>query len=235
VAFRYANDIFGLGREFMDVVRRRSTPQVMRLAVGVTDSLPKSIVQRLLEPALRMDGPVRLICREDRALADFLDELSMHALDLVLADAPAGVGSPPKLFNHLLGDCGTTIYGSARVAASLKRGFPRSLDGARFLVPGVNAALRREIEQWFDSQGIRPQVVAEVDDSCLLQVLAASGHGVFAGPSVMEVDARAHYGLRSVGTIPTLRQRFYAISVEQRLRHPGVVAISQNARDEYFV
>lgn len=235
VAFRYANDIFGLGREFMDVVKRRSTPQVMRLAIGVTDFLPKSIVQRLLEPALQMNGPLRLICREDRSLADFLDELSMHALDLVLADAPAGVGSPLKLFNHLLGDCGTTIYGSARVAASLKRGFPRSLNGARFLVPGVNAALRREIEHWFDTQGIRPQVVAEVDDSGLQQVLAAGGHGVFAGPSVMEADARAHYGLRQVGTIPTLRQRFYAISVERRLRHPGAIAICQNARDEYFV
>jgi len=235
VAFRYANDIFGLGREFMDVVKRRSTPQVMRLAIGVTDVLPKSIVQRLLEPVLRMEGPLRLICREDRSLTDFLGELSMHALDLVLADAPAGVGSPLRLFNHLLGDCGTTIYGSARVAASLRRRFPRSLDGARFLVPGVNAALRREIEQWFDTQGIRPQVVAEVDDSCLLQVLAASGHGVFAGPSAMASDARAQYGLRPVGTIPTLRQRFYAISVERRLRHPGAVAICQNARDEYFV
>ncbi|MDP2390592.1 MAG: LysR family transcriptional regulator, partial [Acidobacteriota bacterium] len=171
VAFRYANDIFGLGREFMDVVKRRTTPQVMRLAIGVTDFLPKSMVQRLLEPALRMDGPLRLICREDSSLTDFLDELSIYALDLVLADAPAGVGSPLKLFNHLLGDCGTTIYGSARVAASQKRGFPRSLDGARFLIPGVNATLRRELEHWFDTQGIRPQVVAEVDDSCLLQVL----------------------------------------------------------------
>jgi LysR family transcriptional activator of nhaA len=235
VAFRYANDIFGLGREFMDVVKRRSTPHAMRLAIGVTDFLPKSVVQRLLEPALRMEGPMRLICREDRSLHDFLDELSMHALDLVLADSPASVGSPMKLFNHVLGDCGTTIFGSAHAAAKLKRGFPRSLDGTRFLVPGANAGLRREIEQWFDAQGIRPQVVAEVDDSGLLQVLAAGDHGVFAGPSVMEADARAHYGLRPVGVIPTLRQRFYAISVEQRLRHPGAIAICQSAREEYFV
>lgn len=235
VAFRYANDIFGLGQEFMDVVKRRSSPKVNRLAIGVTDFLPKSIVQRLLEPALQMDGPLRLVCREDRSLSDFLDELSSHALDLVLADAPAGAGSPLKLFNHLLGDCGTTIYGSPSVAASLKRGFPRSLDGARFLVPGVNAALRRDIEQWFDAQGIRPHVVAEVDDSCLLQVLAAGGQGVFAGPSVMAGDARTHYGLRPVGNIPALRQRFYAISVEKRLKHPGAVAICQNAREEYFV
>lgn len=121
VAFRYANDIFGLGREFMDVVKRRSTPQVMRLAIGVTDFLPKSIVQRLLEPALQMNGPLRLICREDRSLADFLDELSMHALDLVLADAPAGVGSPLKLFNHLLGDCGRTSSTTSRATPTVWR------------------------------------------------------------------------------------------------------------------
>jgi LysR family transcriptional activator of nhaA len=227
MAFSYANEIFGLGREFMDVVKRQSLAPSMRLAIGVTDSLSKAVVLRLLEPALRLDDKLRLVCREDKSLHDFLDELSMHRIDLVLSDAPAGIGSPLKLFNHVLGGCGTTVFGSERTAKALKRGFPRSLDGAPFLVPGMNAALRRGIEQWFETQGIRPRIVAEVDDSSLLQVLAASGHGAFAGPSVMEDDARAHHGLRKIGTIPSLQQRFYAISVERRLKHPGVVAICQ--------
>jgi LysR family transcriptional activator of nhaA len=224
-AFRYANDIFGLGREFMDVVKGRDTARFMRLAVGVTDVLPKSVVQRLLEPAWKADANLRLICREDRTLQDFLSELSEHALDLVLADAPAGTGSPLKLFNHLLGECGTTVFAAPRTAAALRRRFPRSLDGAPFLLPGVNAVLRRSIEQWFDVHGLRPRIVAEVDDSGLAQVLAAGGHGVFAGPSAMESDARTQYGLRVVGTIPSVLHRFYAISVERRLRHPGVLAI----------
>jgi LysR family transcriptional activator of nhaA len=234
VALRYANDIFGLGREFMDVVKRRAPPASMRLAIGITDVLPKSVVRRLLEPALSMTASLHLICREDRTLHDFLQELSAHALDLVLADAPAGVGSPLKLFNHVLGDCGTTVFGNTSAARTLGKGFPRSLDGEPFMVPGVNAGFRRALEQWFDDQKIRPRIVAEVDDSCLLQVLAAGGHGVFAGPTVMEPDARRHYGLRVVGTIPTLHQRFYAISVERKLRHPGVAAICQAAREEYF-
>lgn len=234
VAFRYANDIFGLGREFMDVVKRRSTPTSMRLAVGVTDFLPKSIVERLLEPALRLETPPYLICREDRSLQEFLKELSVHALDLVLSDEPAGTGAPAKLFNHLLGECGTTIVGSTSVSASLRRHFPKSLDGAPFLMPGVNAAIRRGLEQWFDTQAIRPRVVAEIDDGALSKVLAANGHGVYACPSVMEGDARQRYGLRAVGTIPSLKNRFYAISVEQRLRHPGAVAICEGARSEYF-
>lgn len=234
-AFRYANDIFGLGREFMDVVKRRSTPASVRLAVGVTDFLPKSIVQRLIEPALQLPTPPYLICREDRSTPEFLKELSLHALDLVLSDEPAGTGAPVKLFNHLLGECGTTIVGSASVAASLRKHFPKSLDAAPFLMPGVNAALRRGLEQWFDSQAIRPRVVAEIDDGALSTVLAAGGLGVYACPSVLEGEVRQRYGLRAVGTIPSLKNRFYAISVEQRLRHPGAVAICEGARSEYFV
>jgi LysR family transcriptional activator of nhaA len=228
--YRYANEIFGLGRELMDVVQRGAAPSSMRLAIGVTDFLPKSIVQQLLQPALRLKTPVRLICREDRTLADFLGELSMHALDLVLSDAPAGVDSPVKLFNHVLGECGTTIFGTARTAAALRRGFPRSLDGQPFVAPGRGAALRRAIEQWFDAQGVRPRIVAEVDDSGLGQVFAAMGLGLFAGPATIEGEARKRYDLRIVGAIPSLRQRFYAVTVQRRIRHPGVVAICAAAR-----
>lgn len=233
-AFRYANEIFGLGREFMAVVKRGATPPSMRVAIGVVDCLPKSIVQRLLEPALHMEPRPYVICREDRSLQEFLKDLALHALDLVLSDEPAGIGAPVKLFNHLLGECGTTILGSASVAASLRKGFPHSLEGAPFLLPGVNAALRRSLAHWFVSEGIRPRVVGEIDDGSLSKVLAAEGHGVYACPSVMVADARRRYGLRTVGTIPSLKNRFYAISVERRLRHPGAVAICENAKSEYF-
>lgn len=233
-AFRYANEIFGLGREFMAVVKRGAMPQFMHLAVGVVNCLPKSIVQRLLQPALHMEPRPYVICREDRSLQEFLKDLSLHSLDLVLSDEPAGVGAPVKLFNHLLGECETTVLGSASVAASLRKRFPQSLDGAPFLLPGVNAALRRGLGQWFISQGIRPRVVAEIDDGSLSKVLAAEGYGVYACPSVMESDARRRYGLRTVGTIPSLKNRFYAIAVEQRLRHPGAVAICESAKSDYL-
>jgi len=233
-AFRYANEIFGLGREFMAVVKRGAMPQSMHLAVGVVNCLPKSIVQRLLQPALHMEPRPYVICRGDRSLQEFLKDLSLHALDLVLSDEPAGVGAPVKLFNHLLGECETTVLGSASVAASLRKRFPQSLDGAPFLLPGVNAALRRGLAQWFVALGIQPRVVAEIDDGSLSKVLVAEGYGVYACPSVMAGDARRRYGLRTVGTIPSLKNRFYAISVDQRLRHPGAVAICENAKSEYF-
>ncbi len=233
-AFRYASDIFDIGREFMAVVKRQAAPQSMRLAVGVVNCLPKSVVHRLLEPALHMGPAPYVICREDRSLEGFLKDLSVHALDLVLSDAPASPGTSLTLFNHLLGESGTTILGTGRVAASLRKRFPQSLDGAPFLMPGVNAALRRGLAHWFVSESIRPRVVGEIDDGSLSKVLAAGEHGVYACPSVMEDEARKRYGLRTVGRIPSLKNRFYAISVEQRLRHPGAVAICQGAKRDYL-
>lgn len=233
-AYRYASEIFGMGREFVDVIQHGVAPAAPRLVVGVTDFLPKPIVLRLLEPALLARPAVRIVCREDRTLTDFLGELSTHALDLVLADAPAGVDAPMRLFNRLLGECGTTIFAAPRVAARLRPGFPQSLSGEPFVVPGARAALRRGLEHWLDTAGVRPRVVAEVDDSSLAQLLAAEGHGAIAGPSVMAADARRIYDLRVVGSIPALTQRFYAVSATRKVAHPAIALIGDRARQALF-
>lgn len=234
VAFRYADEIFPLGREFLETVRGHGTGRPLRLVVGVTDALPKAIVRRLLEPALRLGEPVRLICREDRSLEGFLAELAVHGLDLVLADAPAGPDLPVRLFSHLLGECGTSFFAGGRVAAALHKKFPGTLDGAPFLLPGRNAALRRTLEGWFESQKLRPLIVGEIDDNALVKVFGEMGVGVFAGPSAIEADVLRRYRLRVVGRVGTLRQRFYAISAERRLSHPAVVAIVDVARKVIF-
>ncbi|MGD9903954.1 MAG: LysR family transcriptional regulator [Dehalococcoidia bacterium] len=234
VANRYAAEIFGMGRELVDVVQRGATPAAPRLVVGVTDFLPKPIVRRLLEPALGARPPIRVVCREDRTLADFLGELSTHGLDLVLADAPAGIDAPKRLVNHLLGECGTAIFAPPRDAARLRPGFPQSLSGQPFVVPGVGAALRRGLEHWLDTVDVRPRIVAEVDDSSLAQLLAAHGHGVIAGPAVMAEDARRLYDLRVVGSIPTLTQRFYGVSAPRRVVHPAIATIVDRARQALF-
>lgn len=234
-AYRYASDIFGMGREFVDVIQRGAAPASPRLVVGVTDFLPKPLVLRLLQPALEGTPPVRVICREDRTLADFLGELSTHALDLVLSDAPAGIDAPTKLFNHLLGECGTTIFAAPRIAARLRAGFPQSLSNQPFVVPGTGAALRRGLEHWMDATDVRPRIVAEVDDSSLAQLLAAHGRGVIAGPSVMAADARRLYDLRVVGSIPAVKQRFYGVSAPRRAAHPVIASICERARQALFV
>ncbi len=143
VAFRYADEIFSLGQEFLNTIKGRSSGRPIRLSVGVSATLPQFIVHRILEPAFRLEGPVRVSVREDRSTQAFLGELAVHAVDVVLSDTPAGPGASVRAFSHLLGECGTTFFASPRLARSCRLRFPRSLDGAPFLLPGSNSALRR--------------------------------------------------------------------------------------------
>jgi len=235
VAFRYADEIFSLGREFLDTVQGRASGRPLRLVVGVSNVLPKALVHRMLEPAFRLEEPVRVTCREDRSTEAFLGELAVHAVDVVLSDAPVGPGTAVRAFNHLLGESGTTFFAAPQLAEACRRRFPRSLDGVPFLLPGASAMFRRTLEQWFAAQDIRPQVVSEVDDAALAKVLGEAGLGVFATPSVVEADVRQRYKVQLVGRAEALQQRFYAISVERKIRHPAVIAICAAARRDIFV
>lgn len=232
LAFRYAEDIFSLGREFQDTLSGKSPGKPQRLVVGVADALPTSLVRRFLAPVFSLGSPVRLICRADRSLEDFMADLVLHRVDVVLAGGPAGPGPGVRVFSHLLGACGTTFLGPPRLLRALKGRFPRSLDGAPFLLPGARSSVRRGLEQWFSEQGIQPRVVAELDDAALSKELARDGLGVFAVPSVIEKEVRDLYGARVLGRSRKLRQEFYALSVERKIRHPAVAAICAAARGE---
>ncbi len=229
VVFRYAEEIFGLGRELMDVVSGRPVGQPVRLRVGVVDVMPKLIAHLLVEPALRLPEPVRVVCTEGK-LDRLAAELTIHELDVVLSDSPLPPSVRAKVYTHQLGECGVVIVGTPKLAETYKAGFPRSLDGAPFLLPTEGSVLRRSLDQWFDSQDIRPEVRGEFEDSALLKTFGRSGEGVYAIPSVVERDVRRHYGARRIGRAKGLRERFYAVSVERKLKHPAVVAISEQAR-----
>jgi LysR family transcriptional activator of nhaA len=231
VAFRYADEIFALGRELTDTLKGQASGRPIQLVVGLSDALSKSIVHRILEPAFKMDEQVTVICREDRSTEDFLAELAVHALDVLLSDAPIGPGSAVRAFNHLLGECGTAFFAAPKLARICRRRFPFSLDGVPFLMPGRNSTLRRGLEQWFEAQGIRPRVVGEMDDAALTKVLGEAGVGVFAAPDVVDEDTRQRYDVALAGEAKEIRQRFYAISVERKLKNPAVVAICERARD----
>ncbi len=233
-AFRYADEIFSLGREFLDNIKGRATGRPMRLVVGLSEVLPHSIVHRMLEPAFRLDEPVRVICRVARSNEQFLGDLAVQAVDVVLSDAPAAPGTKVRAFNHLLGECGTAFFAALALPKGRRRKFPQSLDGVPFLLPGANSVLRRTLEQWFDAEDLRPKIVSELDDSALANVLGEAGLGVFAAPDVVAKDVLRRYKVRLVGRAPDLRQRFYAISVERKLKHPAVVAICEGARRNIF-
>jgi len=233
VVFRYAGETFSLGREMIDTVQGHGTSKQLRLNVGIVDVLHKLVVRRLLEPALQLAPRTRLVCFED-TYERLLGELALHTLDLVIADAPVPASSSVRAFNHVLGESGMTLFGTEELARHVRRGFPRSLDGCPMLLPVEGSSQRRALNEWLDRHGLRPDVIAEFEDSALLKVFGSSGFGMFAAPTVVEREVVEQYGVRVVGRLDGVRERFYAISIERRLKHPGVVAISAGAREDLF-
>ena len=233
LAYQYADEIFTIGRELEDVLRHSEAGRPVRITVGVTDVLSKLVTYEILRPVFELDHEIRFDCREDTP-ERLLAALALHELDLVISDVPIGAGSNIRAFNHLLGQSGVTIFAPPKQAIRLRRGFPRSLDGVAFLMPSRGTEIRRILDQWFGSVGIRPRIVGEFEDSALAKVFGEAGHGLFAGSSVIEEKIEEKYGVKSVGRVPRLRERFYAISAERRVKHPAVLAITLSARRDLF-
>ena len=233
VVYRYAEEIFTLGRELMDTLKGRATGRPLRLVVGVADVLPKLIAYRLLEPALHLPTPVQVICREGK-LDRLLAELALYELDVVLSDAPSNSLNNIRAFNHLLGECGVSLFGTPSLAETYSADFPAALDNAPFLLPTDNTMLRRALDQWFASTGIRPRVMGEFEDSALLSAFGQTSLGIFAGPAVIETEIQQQYGVVVIGRLETVRERFYAIAVERKLKHPAIIALSAVARETLF-
>jgi LysR family transcriptional activator of nhaA len=233
VVYRYADEIFALGRELVDTARGRPTGRPLHVVIGVHDVVPKSIARRLIEPALRLPAPVRITCREGTA-EQLLADLSVQRVDVVLADAPIGPPVKVRAYNHLLGETGLSFLGVPPLARKYRPGFPESLHDAPMLLPTPGTAVRRNLDQWFDALDIRPRVVGEFDDSELRWEFGATGIGVFSAPLVLETHLAQLYNVQRIGCAPSVLSTFYAISVERKLKHPAVVAICEAARHTLF-
>lgn len=231
--FRYADEIFSLGRELQESLAGLPARRHPRLVVGAADEVPKLIVQRLLQPALEAASELRLVCyedRQDRLLAD----LALHTIDVVIAEAPVGPGSPVRAYSHLLGECGVTVFAPPAIARRLRRGFPGSLEGQQLLVPIENTFMRRAITRWLEERSIRVTIRGEFQDYALLGAFGRAGAGSFAAPSVIADEIRAQYGVEPIGELEDVRERFYAITVERRIKNPAVLAVTERARNEMF-
>ncbi len=233
VVQRYAGEIFTLGQELLDTVKGRPTGSPVRLVVGVDDVLPKLLVRRLLEPALRLPERVRLVAHEASAI-DLFARLQQQTLDVVLSDSPLPPGARVRAWSHLLGECGVTWFASEKLAVRARRKFPRSLGEEPLILPTEDTALRRALDPWFEKRGIRPQIVAEIADSALIKSFGQTGLGVFPAPTAVEKEVEQQYHVRQVGRSPELRERFWAITIERRIKNPAVAAISAGAKSELF-
>lgn len=231
--YRYADEIFALGSEMTDAIRGGERDESLRLLVGVPDVLPKLVVYELLKPALEMPERVKLVLHEGK-IKDLASELALHRLDIVIADAPLTPEISVKAFNHLLGECSVSVCGTKELVKKYRRGFPQSLSGAPVVLPTQNTILRRALELWFDANDLRVDVRHEIEDSAVLKVFGQAGEGLIFIPTVVETEVTKQYSISLVGRIDEIKERFYAISVERRLKHPAVVAISQAARQSLF-
>lgn len=231
--YRYADEIFSIGEELSDAIRGRPTGRPVQLHVGVPDVLPKLIVFRLLQSVLSLPEPVQLICHE-AAQEQLLTMLAAHELDVVFSDSPAGSFVRVRAFNHPLGECGVGIFGTKQLRRQYGRSFPRSCGDAPFLLPGQGTTLRRSVEQWLYETGIHVRVIAEFDDTALMKVFAEAHIGLVPAPLAIKDDIRQQFDLHLIGVVPKATEQFYAITVERKLRHPAVVAISDAAREELF-
>jgi len=227
VVFGYAEEIFALGREMLNALKHSPGAKELRLHVGVADSFPKLVTNEILKPVFQMSQAAHIICREGK-MEDLLAQLAAHRLDLVLTDEPASNSINFKIYNHSLGETGTTFCAEKKLAAKLKRNFPQALHNAPALLPTENTSLRRALETWFRELKIQPRIVAEFEDLALMKVIAAEGRGFIALPSVAVNDAVGHYGFQTIGRTEKCRVEFHAITAERRIAHPAVALITRN-------
>lgn len=236
VALRYADEIFALGGELEMAMREHrgsGVAPVREFRVGIEDSVAKPVAYRLLEPALALAEPVRLVCTEGQ-FTDLMAQLALHRMDLVIADEPLTSKLSVKAFNHKLGSSALSFFCAPTLAKQLRGPFPQCLNGAPMLVPGGSSSVRPQFDAWLLQHHLHPRVVGEFADGALMKAFGRQGSGVFISPTVVEHETVAQYGVQIIGRSDELVEEFYAISVERRITHPAVAAITQAARGSLF-
>ena len=233
LVFSYADEMFKLGLELQDLLSGNPSGSVLTIKVGVAMVVPKLLAHRVLAPVLDMPDRVRLICHE-APLANLLADLSVHKLDVVLADSPINPAFNVRAYNHAIGESGITFFAVPEQAKILAAEFPASLSGVPMLMPGNGSSLRRSLEAWLERQEIHPLVVAEFEDRALMKAFGERGSGAFPSPTAVEQDVMSKYGVAVIGRTEEVTERFYIISAERRIKHPAVSVITEAARTKLF-
>ncbi len=226
---QYASDIFATGQELMDLVSGRPVGGPMILRVGIKDVMPKLVAYQLLEPTLRMPSEIRLSCHEGDAIK-LISDLAVHKLDLVLSDTPIDPSMKVRAYSHLLGESEIVFVGSKALAKKVKNDFPGSLEGCPILLPMRNSVLRRSLDSWFEVNEIRPKIIGEFEDSAMLKIMGRAGVGVFPVAKAILKEVESMYDVEYISAIPEITEKYYALSVERKVTHPAVLAISEVAR-----
>lgn len=229
----YAEEIFAIGDDLLNTINNEQMRNSLPLIVGIADSVSKSVAYRLLEPALQVNDAVRLTCREGRLIA-LLSDLSVHKLDMIIADRPI----PPHLnvlgYNHLIGESSLTVFGAKELAQKFRGNFPSCINQAPFLLPGEDSAISQKLLRWIESNDLKLNVKGEFDDSALLKSFGQAGVGLFAAPTAISENICHQYQVEALGEISSVKEQIYIITTERKLTHPAIIAINNIGRDDVF-
>lgn len=228
-AMRLADQIFQIGENLPTLVRDAASTPAARLAVGISDGLPKLVVRRLLQPVIT-EPNLRLICHEDE-LDDLLGDLALHRLDVVFSDRPAPANPNIKLYSHAMGHSPMAWYATPALVKAAGKKFPQCLAEQPVLLPTTHTAVRGRLDHWFEQHGIRPRIVGEFEDSALLNTFGASGMGIFPAAEWAEDDLLANYGVKRLAACEGVSEHFYAVGTERKVHHPLVLRVLQGVVD----
>lgn len=230
LALSYADEIFEVGAEMEQALSGGAVKRLTQFRVGIADVMTKSIVYRLLAPAMCLEEPIKIICKEDK-LERLIADLAIHRLDLVLSDRPIPTDINIKGYSYKLVECGVSFFASTKLAEEYGKSFPESLNRAPLLVPSTDSSVRKRLMQWLDMKRLRPTIVGEFDDSALMKVFGQAGVGIFIAPSIIDEEVQLQYGVIKIGQTDEILERFYSISVDRRASNPAVIAINALVTD----
>ena len=233
VVFRYAEEIFNLGQELTNTVKGRGTSRQIRLVVGIAEVVPKVVVYKLLQAAYKGSKDLQLLCWEGR-FDRLLSELALHSLDIIVTDSPLPPNVSVQGYTHLLGESGVSLFGKEKLLKPYRRGFPQSLNEAPFLLPTKNSVLRRLMDDWFRRNSVHPHIIGEFEDGATMKAFGQAGEGLFPGSTIVAPEIAKQYEVKKLKDLEGLQERFYGITVERRMIHPGVLAIVNAARTRIF-
>lgn len=228
----YCDEIFALGDDLVDALAGRGTTRMATLHVGIVDALPKLIAHRLLEPALRLDGDLRVNCREDPPERLFA-ELAAMTVDVVLSDRPLDDRFHIKGHSHWLGSTGIGLFGRGASMRRLRQDFPASLNGQPLVIPGPASDVHRLLRSFLAEHDLHPRIAVSCEDNALLLAFGRAGAGLVPATLVLKDELKQMYGLDLIGELPGLREHFYAVTVERRIRHPAILALTAAARQSF--
>ena len=229
-----AEEIFTLGDHLVETLHSGTPRKTTPLRLGISDSISKSMAYRLIEPALGLGSDIRLVCHEGLLLS-LLANLSVHRLDMIIADKPIPSNLNVRGYSHLLGESRISVFGTRQYVKQLKGKFPDLLNNARFLLPGEDVAIRPRLDYWLESQDLHPYIVGEFDDSAMPKVFGKAGAGLFVGPTALADDIREQYKVVEVGCIDSITEQYYAITTERNPTNPAIIEISKSAREVIFM